>query len=246
MRIHVVHSNDFDFKKELYLPLRSSELNSQHEIYLPHESDEFVKTKNLIENADVVVAEVSHAGTGLGIELGWADMLNKKIVCIYKKGSNVSSSLKAISENFIEYSDNESLIGQLSEALDNIQEQPSKRFEKTYKKGNVFQEQERSGWVYGHFMPQGISKDSRVEMKVAKFGRGFTSEPHFNKTATKIDIIWSGSAIWEVDGKDVELNAGDYLIVAPKTTVFTKKILSDELVVQTIRFPSIPDDKVLI
>ena len=115
-----------------------------------------------------------------------------------------------------------------------------------YKKGNAFEEQERNGWIYGNFMPEGLAKDDRAEIKIAKLDNTFTSEPHYNKSSTKLDIIWSGKAIWEVEGKEVEMKTGDYLIVPPKTTVCIKKVISDELVVQTIRFPSVPDDKVMV
>jgi quercetin dioxygenase-like cupin family protein len=116
-----------------------------------------------------------------------------------------------------------------------------------YKKGNVFQEQDKNGWIYGNFMPDGdLAKDDRAEIKVAKLDNTFTSKPHFNKTTTKLDIIWQGKAIWQVNGEDIEMNTGDYLIIHPKTTVCIKKVISDELVVQTIRFPSIPDDKVMV
>jgi quercetin dioxygenase-like cupin family protein len=115
-----------------------------------------------------------------------------------------------------------------------------------YKKGNVFQEQERNGWIYGNFMPEGLAKDDRLEIKITKLDKSFTSEPHFNKISTKIDIIWNGEAIWNIDGQDMEMNSGDYLIIPPKTIVFVKKVLSDELVVQTLRFPSVVDDKVMV
>jgi mannose-6-phosphate isomerase-like protein (cupin superfamily) len=115
-----------------------------------------------------------------------------------------------------------------------------------YKKGNVFEEQERNGWMYGSFMPDGLAKDQRAEIKVARLSKSFTSKPHYNKTSTKLDIIWNGKAVWEVEGKEVEMNSGDYLIIPPRTIVGVKKILSDELVVQTIRFPSIPNDKVMV
>lgn len=114
-----------------------------------------------------------------------------------------------------------------------------------YKKGNAFAEQERNGWIYGNFMPEGLAKDDRAEIKIAKLDSSFISEPHYNKTSTKLDIIWKGKAIWEVNGKEVEMNDGDYLIIPPKTTVCIKKVLSDELIVQTIRFPSVLDDKVM-
>ncbi len=116
-----------------------------------------------------------------------------------------------------------------------------------YKKGNVFQEQERNGWIYGNFMPDGdLAKDDKAEIKVANLDNTFTSKPHYNKTSTKIDIIWEGNAIWQVEGEEVEMKTGDYLIIPPKTVVSIKKVVSNKLIVQTIRFPSTSDDKVMV
>lgn len=115
-----------------------------------------------------------------------------------------------------------------------------------FKKGNVFGEQKKEGWIYGYFMPEGIARDDRVEIKVAKFDNSFTSDPHYNRVSTKIDIVWNGNAIWQVNGEDVEMRTGDYLIIRPKTTACIKKILSEFLIVQTIKIPSIPDDKVTV
>lgn len=116
-----------------------------------------------------------------------------------------------------------------------------------FKKGNVFEEQkERNGWVYGYFMPEGLARDDRIEIKVAKLDNSFTSEPHYNKTSTKIDIIWDGNAIWQVNGEDIEMKSGDYLIIPPRTSACIKKILSELLTVQTIKIPSVPDDKVMV
>jgi quercetin dioxygenase-like cupin family protein len=77
-------------------------------------------------------------------------------------------------------------------------------------------------------MPEGIAKDDRAEIKVAKLDKNFTSKPHFNKKSTKLDIIWDGKAIWEVEGKEITVSKGDYLISPPNTTVCIKKVLSDE------------------
>lgn len=115
-----------------------------------------------------------------------------------------------------------------------------------YTKGNVFTENEKQGWIYGSFMPDGLHKDDRMEIKVAKLDKSFSSPPHYAKVGTKLDIIWQGSAIWVVDGEELQLNAGDYVIIPPKTTVAVKQVLSEELIVQTIKVPSIPGDKVTI
>jgi hypothetical protein len=120
MKIYIGHSREFNFKDDLYLPLRESRLNSEHEIILPHEiyqeAGDFV-TKDIIKTCDVMVAEVSFPATGLGIELGWANAFERPIICIYRKGSKISGSLKIVCKDFIEYTDKEDLIEKLENAL---------------------------------------------------------------------------------------------------------------------------------
>lgn len=104
MKIYVCHSSDFDYETELYSPLRKSKLNDLNEIFLPHEEkNKIINTTSTIKNSDLILAEVSFSSTGLGIELGRAEMMNKKTVCFYKKGSKISKSLNFITNNFIEY-----------------------------------------------------------------------------------------------------------------------------------------------
>jgi nucleoside 2-deoxyribosyltransferase len=120
MKIYVGHSKVFDFKKNLYEPIRSSRLNSQHEIIFPHETDEFINSKDMIKNCDLMIAEVTYLATGLGIELGWAEMLGKPVLCVYKKGSKISGSPKVATNDFIEYSDSEDLIKKVEEFINGL------------------------------------------------------------------------------------------------------------------------------
>ena len=104
MNIYVAHSNKFDYIKKLYEPIKNAKSLSIHNFFFPNdEVNKLVKTKEIIKNYDLVIAEVSLPATGLGIELGWADDSNTPILCIYEKGSKNSSSLKFITNNFIEY-----------------------------------------------------------------------------------------------------------------------------------------------
>lgn len=116
MKIYIGHSTELNFKEELYLPIRESQLNSEYEIILPHEASDFV-TKDTIKTCDVMVADVSFPSTGLGIELGWANSFGCPIICIYRKGSKISGSLKVVCNDFIEYTDKGDLIKKLSSAL---------------------------------------------------------------------------------------------------------------------------------
>lgn len=109
MNIVICHSTNFDFKTELYAPIKNFFDIQKHNVYLPEES----KAKNtleLIKDCDFIIAEVSFASTGEGIELGWANILNKQIYCIHKTNHKPSSSLKFITKNFYEYSNSNELI----------------------------------------------------------------------------------------------------------------------------------------
>lgn len=114
-----------------------------------------------------------------------------------------------------------------------------------FEKGNFYKEQDRNGWIYGNFMPEGLHRDDRVEIKLTKLPKSYSNKPHYQKTATKLDIIWKGRAIWEISGEEVELNDGDYVIIPPKVRTAIKDVLSSELIVQTIKIPSTPEDKVV-
>ena len=117
MKIYIAHSKNFDYKNELYVPLRNSRLNSQHEIFLPHEADQFINTKEVIGKSDVVIAEVSYPATGEGIELGWADSFRIPIFCLYEEGIKPSRSLKTVSETVVAYRDMADMLGKIGSFL---------------------------------------------------------------------------------------------------------------------------------
>ena len=111
MKIYIAHSRNIDFINELYKPIKNSVELSKYELILPHErKQENNNNRIFYKNLDMIIADVSRPSTGLGIELGWAYDDNVKIYCIYKKGFKYSSSLKAVSDNFYEYSNELELI----------------------------------------------------------------------------------------------------------------------------------------
>jgi len=99
MKIYIPHSTSFDYKTELYAPVRSSAPNFRHEIVLPHEGAiNPVDTREAIRGADLIIAEVSYPSTGMGIELGWADMMGKPVVAIYKTGCAPSAAVGIVTD----------------------------------------------------------------------------------------------------------------------------------------------------
>ncbi len=119
MKIYIGHPKQFDYKKNLYEPIRNSGLDKEHEIIFPHEKDELLDSRDLIKSCDLMIAEVSLPSTGLGIELGWADCLGVPIICMHKKGSSISDSLKMTTDIFIEYSDGDEMVSLLENELKN-------------------------------------------------------------------------------------------------------------------------------
>ncbi len=121
MNIYVAHSNKFDYITKLYEPIKNAKILSNHNFFFPHdEVNKLVKTKEIIENYDLVIAEVSLPAIGLGIELGWADYCNTPILCIYEKGAKFSSSLKFITNNFIEYDSSNDMVEKINNFLNNL------------------------------------------------------------------------------------------------------------------------------
>lgn len=103
MKIYFAHSQTIDYKA-IYDMLKSEPYFSKHELILPHDGVTHENhTRDFYCNIDVVIAEVSEPSTGLGIELGWASDYAVPIYCFYKKGSKPSGSLRAVTENIMQY-----------------------------------------------------------------------------------------------------------------------------------------------
>jgi hypothetical protein len=105
MKIYVVHSSGFDFKNELYTPLKEADFLRGHDVILPHDKAMApTNSKELIRSCDLLIAEVSYPSIGLGIELGWAENANVKVICLHKTEAKISSSLPLLFANIFTYS----------------------------------------------------------------------------------------------------------------------------------------------
>ena len=111
MNIYVSHSNDYDYQSKIYEPIKNSKLMDGNTFFFPHdEIGKNIKTKDIISYFDLVIAEVSLPSTGQGIELGWSDYAKTPILCMYERGVKITSSLKFITEHFIEYENMEDMV----------------------------------------------------------------------------------------------------------------------------------------
>ena len=113
--IYFAHSTHFDYQS-LYKVFLDSNLSVDYDLILPH-LDEPVNSLDIIRKSSLFIAEVSVASLGLGIELGEANVFKLPILCVYQRDAKLSSSLKFISADFIEYDDLNDLICQLANLI---------------------------------------------------------------------------------------------------------------------------------
>lgn len=111
MNIYVGHSKLLDYHNELYKPIRSSDICQRHRIILPHEtSGEPFDSKTFLKECDLFIVEDSFPATGLGIELGWANLLGVPIFVILRDEAKGTGSLTVISEDIQRYSSVEEMV----------------------------------------------------------------------------------------------------------------------------------------
>ena len=117
MKLYLSHASNFDYNTELYEPLKVA-LGGAHELYLPHDpGNDGKNSKQAIERSDAVLAEVSYASTGQGIELGWAEAAGVPIVCFYKEGAQPSSALRHLTSTIFPYTSPEELATKITHYL---------------------------------------------------------------------------------------------------------------------------------
>ncbi len=119
MLIQVWHARNSDCQNELYEPIKNAYFFPDHTWIFPHDGEE-VDSRESLKNVDLFLAEVSTPATGLGIEIWFASAHGKRILCVYKKWSKISSSLRLVTENFIEYGSTEDIIYTIWEFLKNL------------------------------------------------------------------------------------------------------------------------------
>lgn len=120
VNIYVAHSTSYDYKKELYDPIKKSTIYNENQvnIVLPHDnSEEQYNSKEYLKICKYMIAEVSYPSLGLGIELGWANLYGTEIICIYKKGSKLSGAFGVVSNTFLEYENVNELTFKLDDFL---------------------------------------------------------------------------------------------------------------------------------
>ena len=121
MKIYISHSGKYDYENKIYNPIKKSELIKTNTFFFPHEDiNKKIRTEDVIGECDLLISEVSLPSTGQGIELGIVYSAKVPILCIYEKGARISSSLKFITDQFIEYENDEDMINKIKKYIENF------------------------------------------------------------------------------------------------------------------------------
>ncbi|MES2225911.1 MAG: hypothetical protein V4480_03840 [Patescibacteria group bacterium] len=118
MKILVAHSSHYDYRTELYEPLKQSAILREHTVIFPHDAENAeIETNSHIPDTDLMIAEVSYPSTGAGIEIGLVQAANIPTLFLYKTGTTPSSSLRFVKGTLIEYTDAADLVAKVEEHL---------------------------------------------------------------------------------------------------------------------------------
>ena len=114
--------------------------------------------------------------------------------------------------------------------------------------GNFKEESKRhGGWFIGHFLDETSCKRNDIEIKYWEFPHGIANhEKKFQKSASEITLILRGKIEGIIDGERVKLQAGEYVFIPPGVKNGFPDIVLEYVEGITIKFPSIPNDKVRI
>lgn len=94
------------------------------------------------------------------------------------------------------------------------------------------------GWLIGNFKPS-VFLTRDFEVSVKRFKAGQTEAAHFQRVATEITVVIEGT----ISMNDTFYDKDDIVVIEPPEIAAFKSITDSVLV--CIKFPSIPDDKVL-
>ncbi len=118
MNIQFWHARRWNFEEEFYIPLKESKLFSEHNFLFPHEIWKTPpNSKETLKNQDIFLCEISSPATWLWIEIWFASLYWVRVICIYKRGVQISGGIKYVTDEIIEYIDSEDMIQKLEKIL---------------------------------------------------------------------------------------------------------------------------------
>jgi quercetin dioxygenase-like cupin family protein len=101
------------------------------------------------------------------------------------------------------------------------------------------------GWFVGKFMPRPPRQTDKVEFKYWEYDEGDVNHPEKTSATLECTLILEGEITGLIDGKMVDLHAGQYVVIAPGVANGFPKSVGKKVVGLTIKAPSDPSAKKL-
>jgi len=117
LKIYIMHSEKTDYKNILYKPLLESNIGKENLLILPM-SKRFESTyiKDLLQDSDIVICDLTNSNFFLKTEIKYANKLNKKVYYYI----NMNDKNKKKYKDYIEYSDTEDFINKVNNLINSL------------------------------------------------------------------------------------------------------------------------------
>lgn len=110
MKVYFIHSSKSEYNKNLYLPvLRSSYLSNHTLIFSESEENREKYYKDIINDAELLVIELSNPDIGFNMEVKEAIISKKPILALAPKNIGYDPKYQKLFKNVIGYSDENEL-----------------------------------------------------------------------------------------------------------------------------------------
>ena len=110
LKIYFIHSAKSDYNKYIYLPVLRSKILSNHTLVFPDsEANKEKYYKDIMDEADVFVAELTNPDTGFNMELKHAIISKKPILALARKSIGYEEKYQKLLKNVIGYETEEEI-----------------------------------------------------------------------------------------------------------------------------------------
>lgn len=108
LNVYFIHSAKSDYNNLVYLPVLRSRILANHTLVFPDtESNKERYYKDIMDEADLYVVELTNPDTGFNIELKYAIMSKKPILALAQKSLGYDEKYQSLLKNVIGYSTQE-------------------------------------------------------------------------------------------------------------------------------------------
>ena len=110
LKIYFIHSAKSDYNNLIYLPVLRSKILANHTLIFPdNEENKAIYYKDLMDQSDVFVVELTSPDTGFNMQLKYALMSKKPILALAQKKIGYEAKYQKILNKVIGYSTEEEM-----------------------------------------------------------------------------------------------------------------------------------------